>query len=161
MFFFYFGLSHDRIVFFDDTLHFERFSGCPSRRSGTPTNRLAKPCSRRASCKERYLSLKAASIPSRVRNVLDIILFLPKLLPLLFILIPVSISVFVSLAEKRSLFLLPLPKFLATLQLATCAPGSLIKIHFSALRQADKQGHNFNYGVKPRRDRRTVKTARL
>lgn len=27
--------------------------------------------------------------------------------------------------------------------------SSLIKIHFSALRQADKQGHNFNYGVKP------------
>lgn len=27
--------------------------------------------------------------------------------------------------------------------------GSLIKIHFSTLRQADKQGHNFNYGVKP------------
>lgn len=39
--------------------------------------------------------------------------------------------------------------------------GSLIKIHFSALRQADKQGHNFNYGVKPGQDRQIVKTARL
>lgn len=97
------------------------------------------------------------------RSVARVLLPLPAHTPPSFILIPepyLALSRFPKLplrprALLNSEYLSPAQAFLPcrlrspVFVRSPLLRGSLIKIHFSTLRQADKQGHNFNYGVKP------------